>query len=311
MTRVTSMSLAATLATTLAALTWIAALWSLTAWAQAPTANGGLSSLSERVAAIQRMNDDPAARFSASKTIADLHALATEAQARPDAMPELRRIFILIGSIEYKRKQLKRAVDMLSAGLAIQSAQPPQPDQDTKDHYLLAEIASELGDYPAAVTHYGRAAEFAKSAPSYTQNQRLGIREKHAYALHEAGAFNEAQAVNRALLADGEQHFGAEAYELRTVLTNIAQNLHALGRGAEAEPYLKRNLAIVRRNRDIEREQDMLFQLGVLTYELKRPTEARAYMTERIALLQKHGDAKRLATAREDLAELEQRLKSK
>jgi tetratricopeptide (TPR) repeat protein len=287
----------------------IVAVWSVPASAQDANAQRELSSLRESVAKIRRLNDDPSARFSASQTIADLQALAATAQARPDAKAELRQIYILIGTIEHKRKNLMKAREMLSAGLAIESGHAPDAGQDSKDHYRLAEMASELSDYSTAATHYGKAAELAKSATGLTQNQRLGMREKYAYALHEAGRLKEAYEVNRALLADGTEHFGTDGYELRTVLTNIAQNLHALGRGAEAEPYLKRNLTIVRRNADIEREQDMLFQLGVLTYELKRPAEARAYMTERIALLEKHGDAGLLATARDDLAELERKLR--
>src|ERR1019366_4133703 len=215
--------------------------------------------------------------------------------------PELRQVLILMGVVECKRGEAAKARDLLRAGLGIEAGESVDLNQLTRDHYFLASVASDLKDFQSAAEHYGKAAELAKTAPGFDTNQRLGIREKHGFALCEARRFAEAYEINSALLTDAERHFGVDDQHLSTVLINTAQNLYALGRLPEAERYLQRCLAMFRARDDIDREQDLLYQLAVLAGEQGRPTEARVYLTERIKRLEKIGTAQRLESARRGL----------
>lgn len=267
-----------------------------------------LTQLRERVEAVRALVYDSNANFSASQVITDLQQLMHEARARSDAQPELRQVLILMGVVECKRGEAAKARDLLRAGLGIDAGESVDLNQLTRDHYFLASVASDLKDFQSAAEHYGKAAELAKTAPGFDTNQRLGIREKHGFALCEARRFAEAYEINSALLTDAERHFGVDDHHLSTVLINAAQNLYALGRLPEAERYLQRCLAIFRARDDIEREQDLLYQLAVLASEQGRPTAARVYLTERVKRLEKLGTTKLLEAARRGLEHFDRHL---
>jgi len=236
-----------------------------------------------------------------SAVIADLQQRLDGARARSGGGPELRQILILMGMAECRRGEPAKARDLLREGLGIAPPEPVELSQLARDHYFLAGVASDLKDFPTAAEHYGKAAEFAATAPGFDANQRLGIRERHAFALHETKRFADAYEANVALLADAEQHFGADDHHLSTVLVNTAQNLYALGRLAEAERYLQRCLALARAREDLEREQDLLYQLAVVCGEQGRPPDARAHLAERVQILEKIGQPRRLEAARRAL----------
>lgn len=142
----------------------------------------------------------------------------------------------------------------------------------------------------------------------YSDDQRAGVRQKQAFELHEAERYEEAYVLNLDVLARGEKIYGKSHPNLTTVLTNLAQNLHAMGRRQEAEPYLVRVLAIAEAENDIEIVQDLLFQRGVLAYELGRKEDAKSFMQARIERLRAAGEETRLATAEEDYEELLRRI---
>jgi len=248
-----------------------------------------LTHLRERLDAVRMLVHDSSVQLNALKVIADLRQLMREAQARSDAQPELRQILLLMGVVECGQGELKKARDLLRAGLNIEAAEPLDPTQLARDHYYLASVADDLKDFQTAAEHYGKAAELAKTAPGFETTQRLGIREKHGFALHEAKRFAEAYEVNFALLTEAQQHFGVADLQLNTVLVNTAQNLYALGRIPEAEQYLQRCLNMARAREDMEHEQDLLYQLAVLASEQRRPAVARAYLAERVERLERSG----------------------
>ncbi len=254
---------------------------------------------------------DPNVRFSARQMLADLGQVEALAAADPATAVELRRILLLKGLVEFKRQNVEGARDMYVKALALPAVGAVDVEREARAHYNLAEVASDLGDFAVAVTHYAKAHDHAQGHAAFTDDQRLGMREKRGYVLHEAGRHAEALAVNLGVLAEGERLLGADSIKLKTVLTNIAQNLHVLGRGPEAEPYLSRCLGIARKHGDLDKEQEMMFQLGVLAYEMGKFAEARTWMTDRVRLVIKAGEKAMAARAREDLAELEQKLKGR
>jgi tetratricopeptide (TPR) repeat protein len=244
-------------------------------------------------------NPDPSIDLSILAT--ELQELLSSARLLSDARPELRQLLILLGRVEFKRGDLAKARDHLIDGLAIDPGTSADANELTRDHYLLAGVAGDLKAFQTAAEHYGKAAQFAKSATDFDANQKLGIRERFAYALHEAKRYAEAYAANLELLGDAERLFGAADHRLSTVLINTAQNLYALKKLAEAQTYLQRALDIAQARSDIEREQDLLYQLAVLASEQGRAVEARRYLAERVERLEQRGPSPLMAAARRSL----------
>jgi tetratricopeptide (TPR) repeat protein len=260
-----------------------------------------LTRLRQRVAELRAWLPGPGADYDPSPLATELQELLRSARIRSDARSELRQLLILLGRVELKRGQLTQARDLLIDGLAVDAGTAPDANELTRDHYLLAGVAGDLKSFQTAVEHYGKAAEFSKSATEFDANQRLGIRERFAFALHEAKRYAEACAANLELLEDAERLFGAHDHRLSTVLINTAQNLYALKKLAEAQSYLQRALDIAQARSDIEREQDLFYQLAVLASEQGRVAEARGYLAERVERLETGGPSKLMEAARRSL----------
>jgi tetratricopeptide (TPR) repeat protein len=260
-----------------------------------------LTRLRQRVAEVQASMPAPGADYDASPLSTELEQLLRSARARADARPELRQLLILLARVEFKRRELAKARDLLIEGLAMDAGMAADAGQLTRDHSVLAGVAGDLKNFQIAAEHYGKAAEFSRAATGFDANQKLGIRERFAFALHEAKRYDDACAANLELLEDAERLFGADDHRLSTVLINTAQNLYALKKLAEAQSYLQRALAIARARSDLEREQDLLYQLAVLASEQGRAGEARGYLAERVERLEGRGSSQQLEAARRSL----------
>ncbi|XYD11936.1 hypothetical protein R1A27_32785 (plasmid) [Methylobacterium sp. NMS12] len=270
-----------------------------------------------RVTEMRRILDDANARFSATAAVAELRTLRAFVGVRPDLLTERREILSMLGAVVARAPLMDDADGLrpLAELMRLPDGDARPAARRLRDHYTYAQLASRDAKIPGraaghalAAEHYGRAAALADGLSNYTEDQRAGLREKQAYELHEAGRFDEALAVNQGVLATGERLFGALDRKLKTVLINLAQNLHALGRKGDAEPYLVRVQAIAEGEGDLSAVQDMLFQRGVLAFELSRPEEARTLMRDRIELLHAANETDLLATARADYDELERRI---
>jgi len=147
------------------------------------------------------------------------------------------------------------------------------------------------------------------AADDFTENQRLGVRERLGYCLHEVGRFAEARTLNEIVLARGAPLFGQDSPKLMVVLTNLAQSCHELKDMGGARSYLDRWLAIAMHAGATEQIEQALFQEGVLAFETGAPDEARAFMQTRVLVATQSGDAERIQTARQDLDILEQKLR--
>ena len=260
-----------------------------------------LTRLRQRVAELRSSLPGPAANYDPSALTTELQELLTSARLLSDARPELRQLLIQLGRAEFKRGDLAKARDHLIDGLAIDAGMAADANELTRDHYFLAGVAGDLKSFQTSAEHYGKAVEFSKAATDFDANQKLGIRERFAFALHEAKRYADAYAANLELLGDAERLFGPEDHRLSTVLINTAQNLYALKKLAEAQTYLQRALDIAQARSDIEREQDLLYQLAVLVSEQGRAAEARAYLAERVERLEKRGPGKLMEAARRSL----------
>ncbi len=260
-----------------------------------------LTRIRHRVAELRASLPGPGTDYDPFPLANELQELLNSARVRSDARLELRQLLILLGKVEFKRGDRAKARDLLIDGLAIDAGAAADANELTRDHYLLAGVAGDLRSFQTAAEHYGKAVEFSKTATDFDANQRLGIRERFAFALHEAKRYAEACAANLELLQDAERLFGAHDHRLSTVLINTAQNLYALKKLAEAQSYLQRALDIAQARSDIEREQDLLYQLAVLASEQGKAADARAYLAERVERLEKRGPSKLMEAARRSL----------
>ncbi|MBK1625253.1 tetratricopeptide repeat protein [Afifella marina] len=272
----------------------------------------------ERVADMRRHLDDPDARFSASEAMQALRVLRSYAGEREDLLGQRREILSMMGRIVNRAPlmEFEDGLKPLAELMAIGIGEDRPPQRRLYDHFTYAELASGYATLPGnkawhslAADQYGAAALIADTLATFSEDQSAGLRQDQAYELHEAGRYEEALAINRSVLAIGERLHGPTASVLASVLTNIAQNLHALERREDIEPYLIRVQEIGENDKDLDRVQDMLFQRGVLAYERGNPEKARALMLERIARLEEAEDQEHLAEARIDYEELERRIR--
>src|SRR5271165_4641405 len=180
--------------------------------------------LQARAAEIRASLYDPDARFDPARLRSELQDLLSAARNRPDARPALRQALILMGMVEARFGEPAKGRDLLAEGLGMDLGASSDADELTRDHYFLAGVAVNLRGFALAAVHYGKAAEHARAASGFDLEQQLGIRERHAFALHEAKRYEEALTVNRALLDDGERLLGKDDHRLGTVLVNAAQN---------------------------------------------------------------------------------------
>lgn len=267
------------------------------------------ATLATRVIRLHQLVHDTNACFSRSVTLTELEEL--EQLATKSGAPELLRdILLMIGVVEGKGGDPTHGASAIKRALTIPGI-PTLPARNlVQSHFQCATFLADLGDYSAAADQYLDAIRFMTNAPEFSEDERLGTAQQQAFALHEGMRYGEALNVNVKVLSGGEHLHGPDSPLLTTVLINIAQNLHAMQRGSEAEPYLERALLLARRKQDLAQEQDLLFQLGVLAFELGRPDHARQRMRERIGLLRANDQPDLLELALEDLEHLENQLRT-
>ena len=244
--------------------------------------------LHRRVEALRVTLKDASARFSASAAVAEARTLVSYTDGKPQLLADRRTALRVIGAIAYRAPLMgpEEGIGPFKEALSITVDPQPEKRDLVFDHYMLASMASDAGQYDLAAEHYAKAIELSAGTQALTPDQRAGLMEKQGYVLQEAGRSEEALAVNRKVLAAGEEMFGPQSDRLTTVLTNMAQNLYDLKRLEEVEPVLIRCETIAEAAGDVEKQQDMLFQRGVLAFEQGRIEDARVHMKKRIAVIE-------------------------
>jgi tetratricopeptide (TPR) repeat protein len=251
---------------------------------------------------------DPNVTFSRSQKLADLRMLIAYAKAQGSPADAIRDSWLMIGLIESKGGETKDVAAACREAFAIEGASPLPDERNARAHHMCADHMKDLEEYEDAAKHYRLGIQAMKASPAFTEDQRLGSGQDLGYVLHEAGKFQEALDNNLEVLTGGERLHGKDNPLLRSVVTNIAQNLHSLDRKKEAEPYMRRALAMARADEEVWHEQDLLFQLGVLAHETGDSDAARRHMMERMDVIKKHKRDDLLDDATEDLKILEEKI---
>lgn len=273
--------------------------------------------LRKRVAVMGDSLENESIQLSGTDAMAELKALRAYVGKRADLLGERRQILSMIGRVASRSSILpyEDGIEALAELMTLTEGDDRSAKRRLGDRYLYAELLGAYATIPGysashalSAEHYGKAAVMADRYDGYSDDQRAGVRQKQAFELHEAERYEEAYVLNLDVLARGEKIYGKSHPNLTTVLTNLAQNLHAMGRKQEAEPYLVRVLAIAEAENDLDTVQDLLFQRGVLAYELGRKEDAKSFMKTRIDRLRAAGEETRLATAEEDYEELLRRI---
>jgi tetratricopeptide (TPR) repeat protein len=264
--------------------------------------------LVSEVAKMRAIVYDANARFSRSAMLADLRRLLAAATQRTDSHDAERDLLLMIGLVESKGGEPKEVIAAFERALPIVAEPALSDERLARTHVMLADHLKDQKDYARAADHYRHGIAHMGKSAAFTEDQRLGIGQHMGYVLHEAGRYQDALDTNRTILAAGEKLHGATSPVLRTVVTNIAQNLHALGRKSEAEPYLQRALMLARAEGSVWNEQDLLFQHGVLAFELGDHAAARRHMLERLAVIKRAKRDDLVAGATEDLRILDEKI---
>lgn len=255
---------------------------------------------------------DENAVFSGSQMSDDLQALEPLALRIGAESAELAQLHWLQSVVWGRRGGfVDQALHAGEQALALDAAAARLPPAElAQRHFMLANLAIEDGQWPRAWQHLqaASAAAQADAGQALTPRQRLGLREKAGYVLHELGRHREALAHNQQLLQDALPVLGPDNPALRTVLNNLAQNAYELKDLGLAARYLQERLRIAQAAQEHDTALDTLFQLGVLAHEQRQPEQARQWFTQRLALARASGSQAQQAQAQADLQELERRL---
>lgn len=251
---------------------------------------------------------DPSQVFSISATLAELDRLSSQLPAGD--IRTRGEISYLRGFVLYKADRPKESLPPSMDALQIDAAHPfLSVEARARLIYDIATQAEDLGQWDVAIDSYRKVIPLFDVDPNHSEDQRLGTRERLAFCLHEAGKYVEAMALNKEVLAGGERLFGPEDEKLLVVVTNLAQNAHALGDKATARTFLERRLDIATKHGKQGHIDESLFQLGVLSFEMGQREEAETFMRRRLAAAEKSGNSKRIADARDDLETLYKKMR--
>ena len=282
------------------------------------------SDFDARFAELHRTVYTPNTFFSISKMLANLAALEPLLQGELDTPERRFRLYALQASAS-ARGQGRQQEAAGHAQRALAVAQGFAPERFAAERYflqfslpiwlseedndkLLALVEPLLAAYPLNQLAQLPLTQTAQVPTRPSAMQMLGLYEQHGYLLHELGRYQEALAANQRTLATARTLIPRdEQHRLQGVLTNIAQNHHALGQLNEAEPYLLERLKLVQAQDDDERVLDTYFQLMVLAHERGQPKQADAWLARHEAHTQAMDDEDAIAESKDLRRELQQR----
>ncbi len=177
----------------------------------------------------------------------------------------------------------------------------PLLDNATKyrAYFRLSNAYEEEEDYVRAIQYKKEFLQCFEKEPSVDADTILYQRGLLAYLYHEAGAYQEALALNLAI--EKERSKNIDAYMFK-IYNNVAQNYYGLKKFEEAEAYLNKRLKLARQFDDMEIELDTLFQLAVLAFERGELKKAEQLFVERVSIVKSHKlNTETLEKVQEDL----------
>lgn len=252
---------------------------------------------------------DSYATFSGSQMYADLTELEPLAQEIGPHSAELLRLYDALSLLQKKRGDLEDQITYSKAAIKIQMLTATLP---LHDHLLLLnrliEGLEEEEAWDEALDYSDMLIDLLDQDAELDNSQKLYLKQKRGFLLHEAGRFVDALELNLAILNQAEKEFGKDASELYGLLTNIAQNFYELDEFDKAEEFLTRNLKLAELHEDDDQKFEMLFQLGVLAFESDTPEQARTFFTQYAALADSLDDDYYREKAEDLMSELEERI---
>ena len=248
--------------------------------------------------------------FSFSKVYTELEAIEQLSQRFGADSPERARVLELMSLVRFKHADYAETMQLGEACLALKSVDALAPADRMLLIYRIAESARHLDRLEPAAQHYRSALAFDEAAQHtlLDDSQRLSIRQKLGYVLHEDKRYAEALAMNRATISDAERLFGADDDRVVYVHVNLAQNYYELGRPDEAQAALRRALALAQHANKYEVTDECLFQLGVLAFERGDIKGARDWVEQRRRSAANARDPALWERAEQGAAEMERRI---
>ncbi|WP_208347521.1 tetratricopeptide repeat protein [Pseudaestuariivita rosea] len=217
--------------------------------------------------------------FSPSECLAEISELENNCDAKALDHREGAEIAYLRGYIYKRQHKYALSNDGYFKALKYNDKEPfLAADVVLNTRYALVTNYTELGQYAEAIDLIETILANSEPSSSISEDTIAIINGTLAFCLHEVGRFTDALQVNKSVLAVEERLFGSKGYELKKVLTNIAQNYYELHRYDEAPNVLRRALKLSEIHEDKDGINEFLFQLGVVAFEAGRYDEANEYL---------------------------------
>jgi tetratricopeptide (TPR) repeat protein len=249
---------------------------------------------------------DPTELFRASE--------AREALAQILKSPSLKdeekwRAQYLVFLVASKQGQSKVAMDEANRCLELESQVETRESQEIDSvkmprillPYHCAKDLGDVGRWQEAADMYEDALRLAEELGQLTEDQRLGLSEKQAHALHEAGRYEAALAVNFVVIDQGRKLFGVKSDKLLTAMTNAAENLYQLKKIDRCAEILGAALEIAIDGEVLDSQFELLFRLAYLNLEAGEKDVAIQLFEARMQVAEAIGNEGLMADAQADL----------
>lgn len=248
--------------------------------------------------------------FSSSKMIKDLKALIPLAKKIGSKSTEMAAVsYLLCNVLQRAQEDAKEIIKYGVLTLEInQKISCLKPKNEFYLNYWLAEAYLERGKPAEAIRCQKICVQKMDDFADLDVRQKFGVRQSLGFFLHLNRQYDQAFQNNQQLLTDAESALGKSESELTGVLTNLAQNAHALKKLDESKKYLERCLKLAIKARKTDITFETFFQLGVLAFEMNQSDAARGYFNQRVKLAEGLQDEFWVKTAKEDLKEFEAKL---
>ena len=262
-----------------------------------------------RIADLRQMVFNPQKRFRVRALLHELARLDTLLREEGRMTPVLEGQMKLAGGYAQWMTGDPACGEWVDAALGIDHRHPfLMPFERAALLHARARLLINVRAWRKAIATLSEAQDLSHSFPDHERIAHLGIPSDLGYCLHEAGDYEEARRVNRALLARIEAEEEEPTMVLIRTLANLAQNEFALENHPEVVLLYERRLEIVEKMDDEDLLSSTLRDLAIAAFHVGRAEEAEGLFNRRITLAEKQGSPQAVLAAQADRDELLMRI---
>lgn len=258
----------------------------------------------DRIADLRKMVFNPQRRFRVRALLHELGRIESLLRETERLTPALEGQMKLTGAYAQWMVGDRACADWIDAALGIEKLNPfMMPFEEAALLHAKARLSISVSAWRSAISTLADAEAVSRAHPHDARIAHFVIASDMGYCLHEAGDYEEARSVNRALLAQLEKSPEKFDFLLARTLANLAQNEFFFERHQEVVSLYERRLALVEEMKDDEMIFSTLRDIAIASFKAGRTDEAEGFFKRRIDMADRMGHQRDILEARADLDE--------